>query len=64
MTDEIREKNKEVMEWLDNNRSATTEEIEHQHNEYKALTPTLQAPRQVEGRGPGPKIWPDSAHFR
>lgn len=37
MTDEIREKNKEVMEWLDNNRSATTEEIEHQHNEYKAF---------------------------
>lgn len=37
MTDEIREKNKEVMEWLDNNRSATTEEIEHQHTEYKAF---------------------------
>lgn len=37
MTDEIREKNKEVMEWLDNNRSATTEEIEHQHSEYKAF---------------------------
>lgn len=37
MTEEIREKNKEVMDWLDNNRSATLEEIEHQHSEYRAF---------------------------
>lgn len=35
MTEEIREKNKQVMEWLDNNRSASLEEIEHEHQEYR-----------------------------
>ena len=35
MTEEIREKNKQVMDWLDNNRTASIEEIEHEHQEYR-----------------------------
>lgn len=46
MTEEIREKNKQVMEWLDNNRSASLEEIEHEHQEYRDFleknVPSLQ----------------------
>lgn len=46
MTEEIREKNKQVMEWLDNNRSASIEEIEHEHQEYRDFleknVPSLQ----------------------
>ena len=46
MTEEIREKNKQVMDWLDNNRTASIEEIEHEHQEYRDFlekhVPSLQ----------------------